>query len=222
MKLTKGLSIKKWTNLQQLTDEEDILVTTMTSKAVRYLVIAQLSLFGFLFVCFLLLPTFLLRSNEGGVSNYGVHFLTVIPYTLAFGLCSIYTYLAARELPANSSTHTNLRRVLLCLSVLFFVLLLTTYPYKLNQMWNNIHIYAGVVLMVYEIAVGIWLAAFVAQGYLTILILLVQLVGFILAAFTFYGVGHHLFIAESVASLAFSVLLIRSAMMIKKIPTHNA
>ena len=174
----------------------------MTShKAARYVLLGQLSLFFFLFICFLIIPHFLLKPNEGGVSNYGLYAKTVVPYTLAFGLAGILNLQAARFISGKP-----LRRTVMVVGFLLLAALLSTYPYKVNRALNDIHIYVGIILLTTEMIAGIWFGCFLARNATNIILLLILLIGFLFASLTFFGVIHILFVAELLTSLAFGVL----------------
>jgi hypothetical protein len=169
----------------------------------RYIFLGQVSLFLFLFVCLLLNPHFLLEANEGGVSNYGLHLKTVVPYTLAFGLAGILTIFGARGIPSRT-----LRIALRKLGALFLAVLLTTYFYKFNHSLDNIHEYVSAALFFAELGLGTWFTISIGHSPATITALGIQYFGFILGILNYVGAIHKLFIAEIVASLGFSALLV--------------
>lgn len=170
---------------------------------VRVLLVAQLCLFVCLLLCVLLIPHFLFESNEGGVSNYGTFVKTVIPYTLGFGICGVLTIRAAILVPKQ-----RLRLLLIILGALYLFVLLSTYLYKHSVFLDDLHHGAGGLLVLYTVAFGVWLSTFKARSTVTLLLLAVQLIGFLLAVLTFIGVLHVLFIAELLESLAFGALLV--------------
>jgi len=181
-----------------------------TSEPARLVLLGQLSLFAFLFVCFLFNPHFLLESNEGGVSNYGVYARTIVPYTLAFGGCGVLTLWAARLVPEASREQRQLRLWLALFGLLYLAVLVTTYPYKINHAFDGVHIVAGVVLLVAELAAGAWFALARPRNTANIALLGALLFSFTLAALTFFGRLHILFIAELATSAAFGALLFRA------------
>lgn len=168
----------------------------------RLLFVSQLCLSIGLFVCVLLMPHFLFESNEGGVSNYGTYTKTVIPYTFGFGICGILTLRVARI-----STNRMMHRLLWILGLLYLFVLISTYPYKLDATYDNIHHAAGASLLIYSLGFGMWLSLFRARSIATIALFTAQLIGFLMAILTSLGVLHVLFIAELLSSLAFGVLL---------------
>jgi hypothetical protein len=76
----------------------------------RYLCISQVALAGLLICCSLILPSVV--TTEGGVSNFGNHASTVIPYVAAFALSIYFLCRAAGELhkvsPALSAMAVSL------------------------------------------------------------------------------------------------------------------
>lgn len=178
-------------------------------KLVHYVVLSQLSLYGFLLVCTALMPQFLLERNEGGASNYGIHALTVVPYSLAFGLGGSFLLRAAHVMPHHAS-HEKLKQVLALLGILLWFVLLTTYPYKLNSFFDSVHILATIALTVAELAVGSWFALNLFRDSMNIALLGTILLGCLLALFTLLGFLHTLLIAQLITGLSFAAVMIRT------------
>lgn len=181
----------------------------MTRNAVQSIVFSQVSLLGFLLLCLLLIPHFLLESNEGGVSNYGIHAKTFIPYTLAFGLCGLLTLRAAWLLPHNRPHYRPLRLSLIIVGILFLLVLFTTYPYKVNSIFDNLHLDASTALILFETALSLWWSIRLVRDLPNFIASAAQLVGFVLALLTRFNVIHWLFVAELVLSTAFAVIIVR-------------
>lgn len=179
-------------------------------SSVRLLVYAQLSLWVFLFVCFLFIPNFLLQSDEGGISNYGVYARTIVPYTLAFGMCGLLTLQAARVLPEYTVKRKTLWSILTIFGWLCLLVLETTYLYQVGGLIDDAHVFAGILFLVFETGSTLWLWKVYFRDIVQGIVLSVQIVGFILAALTYAGVLHVLFVAEIASSLSYGVLLIRS------------
>jgi len=180
----------------------------MGNKAVRYLLLGQVSLFGFTLLCVLLIPHFLLERNEGGVSNYGLYAKTVVPYTLAFGLCGLLTLWSARFIAKENKAF---KTALASLGILLIAALLSTYPYKINDTFNTIHVDIGIALAFLELGLGAWFALFLARDIKNIVLFAIQLIGFILGILTHFGAIHILFVTELLTSLAFGIILVRTA-----------
>lgn len=187
---------------------------------VRLLIIAQLSLFFGLLICTVLIPHFLFESNEGGVSNYGMYAKTIVPYTLGFGICGFATLLAAQSVSKTMVDRMVLYPLLVILGILYSLVLVSTYPYKVSASFDQLHQLAGVLLLAYSVGTGIWLTIFKARSSATLLLFFAQLVGFLLAVATYLGFLHMLFIAELVESTAFGALLVVSVARLSR--AHGA
>lgn len=171
---------------------------------VRLILLAQLCLFVCVVICVLLIPHFLFESNEGGVSNYGTYAKTIIPYTLGFGICGLLTIRAA---VVSAGTHT-VRRLLFILGILYLLVLCSTYPYKHNTLYSNLHHTAGAALVLYTVAYGAWLLVCKPRSVVPLALFTAQLIGFLLAVLTYVSIVHVLFIAELLESTAFGALLV--------------
>jgi len=177
----------------------------------RYLLLSQCSLFLFIGICIGIDPHVLLARDEGGVSNYGVNGKTVAPFTIAFILCGVFVLMAAHIAPVAPTVVERFRCALIILGLLFLLLLITTYPYKLNSTLKDIHVGVGSILLCFEMALGIWMTVVLQRDRVTLPLLLLQSIGFLLAFVTLIGVLHILFISQILASLAFGILLVRIA-----------
>lgn len=179
-------------------------------RATRHLFYGQLALFVGLLICLLLVPHFLFEKNEGGISNYGTITETILPFSLGFGLCGLFTMAATAALPRTLAVYKQLHGALLVLGVCYFLVLFSTYPYKVNGFLDNLHVYAGVALVIWDMCFGGWLIFVLTRDRLDRALFAAQSIGFVLAALTYTGLLHTLFIAESLVSAAFGVLLVRS------------
>jgi hypothetical protein len=184
------------------------------SPLVRSIIESQIALFFFLAVSIVIEPNYLLSRDEGGLSNFGVHGTTVVPYTLAFLLCAMLVARSASLVDVVDRMTRQFKTMLVTLSWLLLLVLASTYGYKTSQLLHNAHIAVGVVMLCFESAASIWIVVALAREPWSLLALGVQLIGFILAALTFFGQLHLLFVAQLLTSLAFGALLIRSAQIV--------
>lgn len=183
----------------------------MVRQVVRRLLWSQIALFGGLGACFGLIPKFLTEHNEGGVSNYGVHARTIVPYSLAFGLSAGFVLAAARLIKPATKAWRQLRYIFYIYAGLLLLVLITTYPYKLNDGFKNLHVLSAILIFVFEMAASVWLALVIQRDAVTGWLLAGQLFGFGLGGLTFFGAIHRLFIAQIVTSLTFGLLLLQAA-----------
>jgi hypothetical protein len=183
------------------------------TRAVTYIVWGQILFVFFVGICVALHPGIVLKSNEGGVSNYGIHIKTAVPYTLALGLLAFYSRRAAALYSKSDVVARRLRRVLTTYSVIVIVMLFSTYVYSLNHVLRDIHIGFGTVLITFQSFAAIWMFGRFRRVW-DGLFLATQLAGAILALVTIVGVLHVLFLAEELANTGFACLLIHTAQRI--------
>jgi hypothetical protein len=180
------------------------------SSSARDVAWGQIGFAVFIGVCVVLHPGFVLKANEGGISDYGVHAKTLAPYTLALGLPGVLTYLAARRLPVVSPDARRLRAVLFAYAALITLTLLSTYPYTLNRTLADVHIAVGAVVTVFESGTSLWMYRAVRRYAM---VLVAQLVGLVLGGLTIIGVLHVLFTSEVISGVAFAYLLVRTTQL---------
>jgi hypothetical protein len=184
------------------------------SPLVRNVVASQVAFFFFLGVCVAIEPTYLLSRNEGGLSNFGVHGATIVPYSLAFLVSALLVARTASLVDIIDGHTQRFRTLLLTLAGLLVLVLASTYGYKASELLHTVHIGVGVVMLCFESIASVWLTIAIARDPMSMCALAAQLIGFVLAALTFFGVLHVLFIAQLVTSFAFGVLLIRSTQLV--------
>ena len=180
---------------------------TVNSLATWYVALSQVGFAFFLAICVAIHPGLVLKVNEGGMSNYGVHARTAVPYTLALGFAAGLTYQAARLMRTTTTPSRHFRVLLRTYSWLTLLTLLTTYGYTLNAPLKYVHVAVGVAIIVFESAASLWMyRALRSLGAF----LFVQLLGFVLAALTFFGTLHVLFLSQILTGGAFAILLVRT------------
>ena len=171
----------------------------MDKKVSHYLLLSQLSLLVGLGICLAIIPTFLFAHDQGGTSNYGVRLATVVPYTLGLLLCGVCIVRAASLTPRSPTTLLHYRRALYTLAVLVFVVLASTYPYKIDTTLKDVHLVAGTLLLSFELAMSVWLVLALFRDWINVLALSLQAVGCALALVTLIGDLHVLFVAQLVS-----------------------
>ncbi|HVB50197.1 MAG TPA: hypothetical protein VND89_00445 [Acidimicrobiales bacterium] len=182
---------------------------TPSAKATitRDVALGQISFAVFIAICVALHPGLVLKSNEGGLSNYGVHAKTVVPYTLALALAAGFTLRAARSASLSTSAR-RLERLLNTYALLTLLTLVTTYGYTLNKPFKDLHVGVGVVITVFEFVASLWMYREIKSLHF---VFAAGLVGFALAIVTFFGALHVLFLTQLLIGGAFALLLIRTS-----------
>jgi hypothetical protein len=189
------------------------------SRAYVYALCSQLTLLVFIGVCLALHPGLVLKWNEAGLSNYGIHIRTAIPYSLAFVGSAVLAVLAARATPPDSRQRDLLRAVLDAYAVLSVFALLSTYGYTLDPTLKHVHIAAGIALMAFEPLASIWLYGQVRGFRRDVVWLFLELAGLVLAAIDLAALLHVLLIAQVFTGVSFGVLLVHATRRI--VPSHQ-
>lgn len=181
-----------------------------TAAATRWAIRSQLVLLAAIVVCTALMPRFLFSTNMGGVSNYGVHLRTVVPYSLGVvgEVACLLRVAALLRAEHAAGTARTLRTVLLVTCGAIMLNLITTYPYKLNEMWATVHSWSGIALAAVELGGAAVLVRLTTDRTAQVAFTLVVL-GFALLALTYVGVLFILFVAESLTAAGSGLLIVR-------------
>jgi hypothetical protein len=186
-------------------------VTFEYRRALRYIVAGEVSYLFFAMVCVALHPGYVLKWNEGGISNYGIHEKTAVFYTLALGLLALFSHRAAQFYDDGGQRSRRLRTLLDAYAAVVTAVLLSTYFYSRNVQLKELHFGLGTVLVVLVAAGSLWLYRLWPPSVGVSVLLFVQLFGDALALATAVGALHALFVAEIVSNIGFASLLIRTA-----------
>jgi len=186
-------------------------VRSMKARVTRDVALSQIAFAFFIAVCVALRPGLVIKTNEGGMSNYGVHLKTVVPYTLALVLASALSYRATRFLQRARIETRHFDFLLRTYSALILLTLLTTYGYTLSTAQKDLHGAVGVAVTVFELVASLWMYRAIRSLHLAFAI---TLIGFVLAALTFFGALHVLFLTQVLVGGAFAVLLVRTSRLL--------
>ena len=165
----------------------------------------------FIALCVALHPGWVLKTNEGGMSNYGIHVKTVVPYTVALLTPVVLSFDVARRAVTRTAPARRLVSLLRLYGALLFLTLITTFPYTLNVGFKDLHIVVGVTILVFESLASWWLyrETRALPG-----VLVAQFIGLVLAALTFFGALHVLFLSQLITGVAYAVLLVTATRQI--------
>ncbi len=185
-------------------------VTREGWRAVTYIVCGELAFLFFTGVSVALHPGFVLKWNEGGMSDYGLHLKTAVPYTLALALLVLFSRRAALLYADGDRRSRRLSLLLQLYCTILLSVLLSSYVYSLNVVLKYVHYVLGTSLIVLVTVASVWLFELWPRSTWNQLLLFVQLSGDVLALLTGLGVVHFLFAAEILANVGFEALLIRT------------
>jgi hypothetical protein len=184
--------------------------STVKWRVVSNLVRGEVAFLVFTGVCIAIHPGFVLKANEGGLSDYGVHVKTVVPYTLSLALLVAFSLRAAYLVPDGDRRSRRLRLLLLTYCSVLTLIMLSTYVYTLDGVLKDVHYGLGAVLVVVVTTGSLWLYRLWPPTPIVSLFLVVQLAGDVLNLLTTFGGLHVLFAAEILSNIGFALILIRS------------
>jgi hypothetical protein len=193
----------------------------MTRSATRtkpqtYFAVGQVVLALCLFTCLAIIPSYFFSFDQGGVSNYGTEPRTTGLFVLGFGVATLCTFLAGRTLPQKTKRRNQLQLGLYVLACLYLLVMLTTFSYKLNETFRELHGYASIALFVGMLVGALWLR-FVAvrdsPGRWAFVVFCVSLGAGVL---TVLGVLHLLFTVQLVCGMAFGYMLTHGIAALQK------
>ena len=166
------------------------------TTAARSVVWGQSVFVGGLLACVALAPGLVLKAREVGVSNFGVHATTVVPYSVAF----------VGSVAGLARASLRVRRpyagVFVACAVCYGAALVTTYSYHLDAGLKDLHDAAGIATMVVSFGLGV--VALAREARLAP-VLAAHLAGLAVGALTLVGAWHLLFTAQVSTSVAFGV-----------------
>ncbi len=178
------------------------------NMATKPLLIGQIGFFGGLLLCFAIKPQYL--RSEGGFSNYGTTASTIAFFTFAFLSATIGTFITANQI---AKLHSRLAWTLRVLALLFFLVLISTYPYKLNDFYDAAHKDVSIVLSLWGLGLGAWFV-FKRHDIWNAASYALQLAATTAGIATILGYVHLLFVSQFVAGGAFGALLVRATSQI--------
>jgi hypothetical protein len=183
-------------------------------RAVTLVACGQVCFIVFIGVCVALRPGFVLKGNEGGISDYGSHIQTAIVYSIALGGLAELCRRAGAFLHGNQPATRRLRRILNFYFANVLVMLLTSYVYSINIALRDLHFACGTVLILFEVAASWWMFRITRRVMWDGVFLLTQWAGSVLCLVTIAGAMHILFIGEMVTWAGFAGLLIHATRVV--------
>jgi hypothetical protein len=182
-----------------------VIVSTSMHKFKRYLWLSQINLFGWLLFSSVLASSVVFKN--GGVSNYGNHYNTVIFYSIAFLASAIYIYLASESLILLNRRFKYLARYLNILCILLLLVFVSTFPRRFGATFSDIHDNVSKILFGYESLLAFWLV-FKRPTIDTISYMLIMTVGSLVGLLSSMHIINLMFVGQMVGALGFALLLV--------------
>jgi hypothetical protein len=183
---------------------------------VRFVAAGQIGFALFIALCVALSPHYVLKANEGGISNFGVHLRTIVPYSIALLVPAALTYAASRLVVPVDARPRYLQIILVAYSALILLTLLTTYTYKIDEPLKVVHVGVGAIITIFEMGATLWMYR---ELHALLAVLVVQVIGFVLATLTIFGALHVLFATQIAVGVPFAWFLVRTCGVLNSSPS---
>jgi hypothetical protein len=183
---------------------------------VRFVAAGQIGFALFIALCVALSPHYVLKANEGGISNFGVHLRTIVPYSIALLVPAALTYAASRLVVPVDARPRYLQIILVAYSALILLTLLTTYTYKIDEPLKVVHVGVGAIITIFEMGATLWMYR---ELHVLLAVLVVQVIGFVLATLTIFGALHVLFATQIAVGVPFAWFLVRTCGVLNSSPS---
>lgn len=141
-----------------------------------------------------------------GLSFYGTHLSTVVPYSLGFALCVGLTAAGIRRLSPVDASATRLRVGLAALSGMMALIPLT--PYSIDLVFDYLHIGITSIVFTSGLALGAWLALRVLRTRLAQSALAAQLAAGLFALTAQLGWQDYMIPSQLGFQIALAVLVV--------------
>jgi hypothetical protein len=189
-------------------------LTSKKRRAVTCVVRGELAFLFFTGVSVALHPGFVLKWDEGGMSNYGLHIETVIPYTLGLSMLTAYSWRAARLYAGADRRSRRMCSVLTAYGAVVLSVMLSSYFYSRNIELRDLHFSFCTLLVVLVCVASLWMYRLWLPSRQSNLLFSIQLLGDLLALLTLVGALHVLFLAEMLSNIGFFALLVRTGLRV--------
>ncbi|HZP72506.1 MAG TPA: hypothetical protein VFA97_03910 [Gaiellaceae bacterium] len=163
-------------------------------------------------ICFLMMMASCLAITPSqlavkrGLSFYGNHLQTIVPYCLGFALCVGLTALGLRRLAPVDAFRTRLRIALGAVLILMSLIPLT--PYSVDQIFDYLHTVFAATLFAAAASLGTWLALWVLRSRLAYWALAAQAVSGLFALTAQLGWHDYMIPSQLAFQVSFAVLVV--------------
>lgn len=171
----------------------------------RYMLLSQIHLFGWLLLSSVLVSSVVI--DNGGVSNYGNHYNSVVFYSIAFLGSSIYLYLSANSLLKINRRLLSLVRSIKILCAILLLVFITTFPRRFGDVFSDIHDNVSKLLFAYEFLFALWML-YKRIKLDAICYLLIMAAGSLIGLFSSMHLLNLMFVGQMLGALGFALMLV--------------
>lgn len=169
------------------------------------MLLSQIHLFGWLLLSSVLVSSVVI--DNGGVSNYGNHYNSVVFYSIAFLGSSIYLYLSANSLLKINRRLLSLVRSIKILCAILLLVFITTFPRRFGDVFSDIHDNVSKLLFAYEFLFALWML-YKRIKLDAICYLLIMAAGSLIGLFSSMHLLNLMFVGQMLGALGFALMLV--------------
>ncbi len=177
----------------------------MKHLSAQLVLYSQLALLVGIAICVVIEPSIAITTMQGGVSNYGTLNTTLWIFSIGVWMCAFLVLRAS-----NYQQQRQLRFIFQSLAVGYMLLVLSTYPYKINNTFESIHLFIAFGFAIFQQFLAVWLAKLNSFDHVSMACLGWQLVSFAIGLLTVLEVANLLFTAQLLGGLSFGSLLVHT------------
>lgn len=168
---------------------------------------AQISLLVFLILSSLIFPYVPIHGR--GISEFGVNFSTLIPYSVGYILYAYFIAKSVKYIDIVDNLSKSIYYSFNAIAVLFIALIFT--PYAIDTGFNWIHNTVSTILFLIELALVIYLIYCDRFSFSNIILLCLQIIGGLISMFSLSNNGglHLLFEGEVIFQIFFVILIFK-------------
>lgn len=181
----------------------------MTIRSSKYVACGQIALGLSLFICLLIYPHYFFSINQGGVSNYGTSEPTRMLFILGFGAAAIGTFIGSIKLPQVTEKIYSLKIGMYSLSLLYVVVMASTFSYKMGGLYRHLHLWSALVLFLVMLYQTLWIRFKTPPDRRLSNAFILFSIGWLIGILTGFGIIHLLFTAQIISGVSFGYMLTR-------------
>ena len=176
------------------------------------LLCGQLCFLAMMVCCLAIEPSAL--ALKRGLSYYGTHVETVVPYALGFALCVGLTALGIARIGNGSTSLRRLRLALGAIAALLAAIPLT--PYSVDLVFDWLHIGFTAALFAFALIVGWWVAVRLREDSFVRGLVAAETAGGVLVLVAQVGLLDFMIPVEVCFQLAFALLVVRALRLLQR------
>lgn len=169
----------------------------------RYLVYSQIVIYATFLICIALMPSSLAANS--GLSYFGVHRLTIVPFGFGMLLGSYFIMRASHYL---ASTAKWLNLALRGIALLIVGIIVT--PYTFDGWFDVAHRTFGISLFSLQLLLALWLVMFNKRSWMNYGLLALQIAGGLVSLVYLNPTHGYLIQGQLLFQMAFSAILLRN------------